>query len=222
MEKRDRFSSRRRFAGTEDEATTVDSLAEALNAEINADDFQPIEETNDSSCIGEDASIVAEAEAFINSLEAAELPDDEQVVENCDFAKECSEVESMIDAAEEKEEDAAETASVLAECEAVEASIRNASAREQRRASIYKKGIEDEIRDTAGGLEKTVSELPSTKIKTNTRKEVFGKGTNSAYVASITKRLDRVATILEKRGDLRMAFRVDRLADALEQEIKKH
>ena len=218
MEKRDRFSSRRRFAGFEEgSATTVDSLAEALNAEINAEDFKPIEESSDSNCLSEDASIVAEAEAFINSLEATEVPDDKGVVEQEEFKEQCAEVESMIAEAEKKEEtqaEAQEAASVLAECEAVEASI--------RRASIYKKGIEDSIRDTAGGLEKTVSELPSTKIKTNTRKEVFGKGTNSAYVASITKRLDRVATILEKRGDLRMAFRVDRLADALEQEINKH
>ena len=219
MEKRDRFSSRRRFARDEN-GETVDTLSEALAEELTTADFQDIKENNNNACETDDAGIIAEAEAFINSLEAAdELPDDEKVIENSDFEKECAEVESMIDAAEEKEEDAAETASVLAECDAVEASIRDAS---ERTASIYKKGIEDEIRDTAGGLEKTVSEIPKTKISTDSRKEVFGKGTNSAYVASITKRLDRVATILEKRGDIRMAFRVDRLADALEQEIKKH
>jgi hypothetical protein len=79
--------------------------------------------------------------------------------------------------------------------------------------------LEDKIGDEAHGGDPSVSDIVDTKVDVSTDKEVFP--TNSEYVARITKRLDRVANILEKRGLKRMAFRVDQLSDKLESSIRK-
>ena len=81
-------------------------------------------------------------------------------------------------------------------------------------------GIEDSIGDEANGGDPSVSELPDTKIDCESDKEVFGRSTDSEYVAKITARLDRVAAALEARGMKKMAFRVDQLSDKLEASIR--
>ena len=87
-------------------------------------------------------------------------------------------------------------------------------------ASEVNPGIEDSIGDEANGGDPSVSELPDTKIDCESDKEVFGRSTDSEYVAKITARLDRVAAALEARGMKKMAFRVDQLSDKLEASIR--
>ena len=90
-------------------------------------------------------------------------------------------------------------------------------------ASESAPGVEDEIKDTAIGGDPTVQtvteEGKGAKDAVSTDAEVFP--TNSEYVAKVTKVLDRVASSLEKSGKFKLAFKLDAISDALEQELKK-
>ena len=85
-------------------------------------------------------------------------------------------------------------------------------------ASETQPGVEDEIGDEANGGDSSVSNLADAEIDTKTNAEVFP--TESEYVARVTARLDKIATALERKGLKRMAFRVDKLSDELENSIK--
>lgn len=139
------------------------------------------------------ASVIAEADEILKECEEDEerLPDSKPIV--------------------------SEEEGVLKECDDLEKKI----ARIRRKASESKPGVEDKIGDEAHGGDPSVSTLPDTKVKCETDKQVFGQNTDSAYVARITRKLDRVASALERRGMKRMAFRIDQLSDRLEASVRK-
>lgn len=83
-------------------------------------------------------------------------------------------------------------------------------------ASETKPGIEDEI--TQDSLDEVEEEVGADDIATeDTTKDVVA----SDYIGRLNEasaRLDRVAAYLEKGGQTKLAYRIDRLADALDSE----
>ena len=224
----------------------IEELAEQLSDELNVDDgneqtsIEPVSDESateipfekDGEGADDAADIIAEADALL--AETAELPDEQAVVGDHD-------VQDVLKSADELEKQI-EVAEVLDQADDVEAQICACGDEKpapsivesddqgtctecngkgcQKCASEVKPGIEDKIGDEANGGDPSVSALPDTKIDCDTDKEVFGQNTDSAYVAKITARLDRVAAALERRGMKKMAFRVDQLSDKLEASIR--
>lgn len=224
---RNRFNSMRTASRRRTAAEVIDSLEEDLNASLGVNDVTPIEEEENNSfaCAYEGreaADLMAEANAFLASIDGTPVPDDNNFAcAGDEVLSECSRIESTIAKIEEEEKgrkEEKEASEILASCDDIERRIVAA----ERRASTVRKGIEDRIGDQVHGGQASVSSLARTKIQTGTRKGVFGTNSRSQYVASITKRLDRVADILEKQGKTKMAFRIDRLADAIEQEANRY
>lgn len=227
---RNRLNSMRTASRRRNAAQVIDALAEDLRYALDTSDIVPIEEgcdyTAGDGCddCDDTASLFAEADAFLAGIgDEAQVPGDNQsmiVSETNDIINACDMLESRIAKIEQKEEEeeekkknAKEASEILASCDEVERKIVAA----ERRASTVGKGIEDRIGDQAHGISDVVLGLRSGRPEgLGTRKGVFGTNSRSQYVASITKRLDRVADILEKQGKKRMAFRIDRLADAIE------
>lgn len=93
---------------------------------------------------------------------------------------------------------------------------------ETKTASETEAGIEDEITDTVGGGDPTTSEVApggeEAKGEVQTDAEVYP--TESAYVASLVRKFDRIATELEKKGMKRLAYRLDVISDKLEKQYK--
>lgn len=84
-------------------------------------------------------------------------------------------------------------------------------------ASETESGIEDEI--SQDSLSEVQSEVGADNIPTNeSTKDVVAY---DARLAEASARLDRVASYVEKQGDKRLAFRLDRMADMIDQERKK-
>ena len=225
---RNRLNSMRTASSGRTAAQMVDELEEDLYQALDDNDLVPIKE-NCNLTGGDDkeaADLIAEANEFLASVDGTEVPGEQPIVsEKDEVINDCNEVENhiaCIEAAEkeeaEKNAEAKEASEILASCDAIERRIVAA----ERRASTVSKGIEDRIGDQKNGGQASVSSLAKTKVPVGTRKGVFGTNSRSQYVASITKRLDRVADILEKQGKTRMAFRIDRLADAIEQEANRH
>lgn len=215
----------RKFAS--EDILAIEELAEQLASELNVnDDIEQIEdETADEVPIVEDPTpdeVIAAAEEL---LADAELPDEQKIVGDHDvqdILKDADELEDELDRHE-----------VIADADALEDELDScATAGEccpecgkepcecKKVASEVNPGIEDSIGDEANGGDPSVSELPDTKIDCESDKEVFGRNTDSEYVAKITARLDRVAAALEARGMKKMAFRVDQLSDKLEASIR--
>lgn len=226
---RNRLNSMRTASSRRNAAQVIDALAEDLRYALDTSDIVPIEEGGDyttgDGCddCDDTASLFAEADAFLAGIsDEAEVPGDNKLIisETNDIINACDMLESRIAKIEQKEKDeeeekknAKEASEILASCDEVERKIVAA----ERRASTVGKGIEDRIGDQAHGISDVVLGLRSGRPEgLGTRKGVFGTNSRSQYVASITKRLDRVADILEKQGKKRMAFRIDRLADAIE------
>lgn len=215
----------RKFAS--EDILAIEELAEQLASELDVnDDIEQIEdETADEVPIVEDPTpdeVIAAAEKL---LADAELPDEQKIVGDHDvqdILKDADELEDELDRHEviadaddlEDELDAYTTASECCpECGKEPCECKKV-------ASEVNPGIEDSIGDEANGGDPSVSELPDTKIDCESDKEVFGRSTDSEYVAKITARLDRVAAALEARGMKKMAFRVDQLSDKLEASIR--
>ena len=215
----------RKFAS--EDILAIEELAEQLASELNVDDDieQVEDETADAVPIVEDQTIdevIASAEEL---LADAELPDEKKIIGDHDVQdvlKEADELDDELGRQEvaddadalEKELDACTTASECCpECGKEPCECKKV-------ASEVNPGIEDSIGDEANGGDPSVSELPDTKIDCESDKEVFGRSTDSEYVAKITARLDRVAAALEARGMKKMAFRVDQLSDKLEASIR--
>ena len=173
--------------------------------------------------------LIAEAEEILKAFEAEEeAPAAPATVEEAPAPVEaCGDTEVSDD-----KEIISEEEEIIAACEELEAKIAAFEAEEEinacgdadveeevKTASETTPGLEDEIGDEAKGGDPSVSTITDSQVDVSTDKEVFP--TNSEYVAKITARLDRVATILEKRGMTRMAFRVDQLSDKLEASIRK-
>lgn len=199
-----RMTQDRRRRASESGKLTMAALDKQLDETTTT---VPIDE--DETITGGDADerkmLLAEAQSFLAEIEKlgcgdnTELPDDKTIVsDEQKVLDECDEVEASIDKIEKDEFKA-------------------------KSASVENKGIEDEIGDEANGGDQSVSNEVKNDVDTQTDKEVYGQNTSCSYVASITHRLDRVANILEGMGHKRMAFRIDRLSDALEaQASKKH
>lgn len=220
----------RKFAS--EDILAIEELAEQLASELDVDDDieQVEDETADAVPIVEDQThdeVIAAAEEL---LADAELPDEKEIIGDHDVQdvlKEADELEDELGRQEvaddadalEKELDACTTASESCpECGKEPCECKKESSKKM--ASEAKPGIEDKIGDEANGGDPSVSELPDTKIDCESDKEVFGRNTDSEYVAKITARLDRVASALEARGMKKMAFRVDQLSDKLEASIR--
>lgn len=192
-----------------DDEIVVDEMTEQAPEELEVEDI----ETDDleaaikeaEEMIGDDEEIVvgddevddidddiAVAEDMLapTADDEVELPDDEEIVN-------AEDVQEVLDACDELEQKLGDDAIT---------------------ASEEEPGIEDEIQDTANGGDPTVSELPETQIDTATDAEVYP--TESQYVAHLTARLDKIATALERKGLKKMAFRVDKLSDELENSVK--
>lgn len=218
---------RSRFAGEADLDDQITSLEGELSEELEEVEGAPAAEDDTEIPVVEEeaeapvpapvadddeisaSALIAQADALIASIEGKEASTDTTVADDKEIiGKEIAEIEAKIAAVQAKEQEKSETACVAQELEDVERKI----------ASIEKKGIEDEITQTVSGAEPTTSNVVKTKIDVETLPEVAGS--NSEYVAKITKRLDRVANILEKRGMKRLAFRVDQLSDKIESSIK--
>ena len=215
----------RKFAS--EDILAIEELAEQLASELDVnDDIEQVEdETADEVPIVEDQTpdeVIAAAEKL---LADAELPDEQKIVGDHDvqdILKDADELEDELDRHEviadaddlEDELDACTTAGECCpECGKEPCECKKV-------ASEVNPGIEDSIGDEANGGDPSVSELPDTKIDCESDKEVFGRSTDSEYVAKITARLDRVAAALEARGMKKMAFRVDQLSDKLEASIR--
>ena len=219
--------NRNRFAQEiNEDDMTIEELEYQLSDELDVDeddvDMSEMTQLESDDLVKEANELLA---AFENSEKVTEAEDqDDEVAE---VIKACKELEEKITAAEkefEVEDKDDEVAEVIKACEELEEKVTateepNLPDEESIVASETTPGIEDEIGDEAKGGDPSVSDLVDTKVDVSTDKEVYP--TNSEYVASITKRLDRVATILEKRGMKRMAFRVDQLSDKLESSICK-
>ena len=148
-------------------------------------------EADDENCETDDEIAVAEDILAPVADDEVELPDDKEIVDADD-------VKEVLDACDELEQ--------------------KLGADEAVTASEAEPGIEDEIEDTANGGDPTLSELPDTQIDTATDAEVYP--TESEYVARVTARLDKIASILERKGMKKMAFRVDKLSDELEASVR--
>ena len=202
----------------------VKEANELLAAFENSEKVTEAEDQDDE--VAEVIKACKELEEKITAAEK-EFEAEDQDDEVAEVIKACKELEEKITAAEkefEVEDKDDEVAEVIKACEELEEKVTateepNLPDEESIVASETTPGIEDEIGDEAKGGDPSVSDLVDTKVDVSTDKEVYP--TNSEYVASITKRLDRVATILEKRGMKRMAFRVDQLSDKLESSICK-
>ena len=220
----------RKFAS--EDILAIEELAEQLASELDVDDDieQVEDETADAVPIVEDQTpdeVIAAAEEL---LADAELPDEKEIIGDHDVQdvlKEADELDDELGRQEvaddadalEKELDACTTAGESCpECGKEPCECKKESSKKM--ASEAKPGIEDKIGDEANGGDPSVSELPDTKIDCESDKEVFGRNTDSEYVAKITARLDRVASALEARGMKKMAFRVDQLSDKLEASIR--
>ena len=87
-----------------------------------------------------------------------------------------------------------------------------------RAASETEEGIEDEITQDAD--DEVAEEVGAEDIATHDSvKEVTASRVDRLKEASM--RLDRVASYLERKGQVKLAYRIDRLADALDMEISK-
>ena len=215
----------RKFAS--EDILAIEELAEQLASELDVnDDIEQIEdETADEVPIVEDQTPDEVIDAAEKLLADAELPDEQKIVGDHDvqdILKDADELEDELDRHEviadaddlEDELDACTTAGECCpECGKEPCECKKV-------ASEVNPGIEDSIGDEANGGDPSVSELPDTKIDCESDKEVFGRSTDSEYVAKITARLDRVAAALEARGMKKMAFRVDQLSDKLEASIR--
>lgn len=84
-------------------------------------------------------------------------------------------------------------------------------------------GVEDMIQDTANGGDPTTSEIApggnEAKNQVSTDSEVYP--TNSEYIAKIVRKFDRMANELQKMGMNKLAFRLDKLSDQLENRRNK-
>lgn len=174
----------------------IESLEEEFPEELEVEDLDIVDEIYDD----EDEFAVADDDEFDDEEEEEdefELPedgDDDEILSEDEFDDEFEDEDD-----EDDEDDDEDDEDVVTGAD---------------------EGIEKEIGDEAGGGDPSISEVVDSDIDVSTDAEVFP--TNSKYVASIVKRLDRVANILEKRGMKKMAYRVDVLSDRLESSIKRN
>lgn len=193
-----------------DDEVVVDELIEQAPEELeveNIDDASELEEAikaaeemiGDDEELGDEEDIVDEDIAIAEDVLAPIADDDDELVLPDDDGDIVSseEVQEVLDACDELEQQL--DADALT-------------------ASETQPGVEDEIGDEANGGDASVSNLADAEIDTKTDAEVFP--TESEYVARVTARLDKIATALERKGLKRMAFRVDKLSDELENSIK--
>ena len=207
---------RRRFANSffadEDVEETITTLEEQLSDELDTEDIPQDDEDVEIQVINED-------EVDDND---DEIDDEDDEVDDDDVSVDAlmAQADELLASCEASNDTTvSDDAEIIAkECDELEAKIASIEKEEVKKASEFAHGIEDEIGDEARGGDPSVSEVVKNDVECSSYKEVFP--TNSQYVANITKRLDRVATILEKRGMKRLAFRVDQLSDKLESSIK--
>lgn len=83
-------------------------------------------------------------------------------------------------------------------------------------ASETSPGIEDEI--TTDKQDEVAEEVGADGIATEDSVSDVVASDYSSRLAEASRRLDRVASYLEKSGQVRLAYRIDRLADALDSE----
>lgn len=203
---------RRRFANSffadEDIEETITTLEEQLSDELDTEDIPQDDQDVEIQVINDD-------EVDNDDVDEVDDDDDDDSVDAL-----MAQADELLASCEANNDTTvSDDAEIISkECAELEAKIASIEKEEVKKASESAHGIEDEIGDESRGGDPSVSEIVKNDVECSSYKEVFP--TNSKYVANITKRLDRVATILEKRGMKRLAFRVDQLSDKLESSIK--
>ena len=179
------------------EDVELDSLDEQIPEELDSEDLAPMN-ADDELSEDETDFEVADDEVDGDVMELPEDKDDDTILsdEDEDDTILSDEDEDDLSFLDEVEED------------------------ENTTASEVTPGVEDDMGDEANGGDPSVSKIvPGGKdVDVSTDGEVFP--TESEYVARIVSRLDRVANYLEKKGEKRMAYRIDLLSDKLEASIK--
>lgn len=187
------------------EDVELDSLDEQIPEELDSEDLAPMN-ADDELSEDETDFEVADDEVDGDVMELPEDKDDDTILSDEDEDDEIVSDEDEDDTILSDEDDL----SFLDEVEEDENTT----------ASEVTPGVEDDMGDEANGGDPSVSKIvPGGKdVDVSTDGEVFP--TESEYVARIVSRLDRVANYLEKKGEKRMAYRIDLLSDKLEASIK--
>lgn len=214
------------------EDVELDSLDEQIPEELETDELETIDEaeTDDSFDVADDEltdEIPEEEDELEDDLTADEddsVADDEELVDGEDEIDEDEIGEDPVELPDDQDDDA-----ILSDDEEIndegdedgEDDLAFLDEEETTTASEVAPGIEDEIGDEVHGGDPSTSEVApgGDEVETSTDAEVFP--TESEYVSSIVKRLDRVANYLEKKGQKRMAYRIDMLSDKLEASLNK-
>lgn len=191
------------------EDVELDSLDEQIPEELDSEDLAPMN-ADDELLEDETDFEVADDEVDGDVMELPEDKDDDTILSDED---EDDEIVSEEDDNYEIVSDEDEYDDDLSFLDEVEED-------ENTTASEVAPGVEDDMGDEANGGDPSVSKIvPGGKdVDVSTDGEVFP--TESEYVARIVSRLDRVANYLEKKGEKRMAYRIDLLSDKLEASIK--
>lgn len=187
------------------EDVELDSLDEQIPEELDSEDLAPMN-ADDELSEDETDFEVADDEVDGDVMELPEDKDDDTILSDEDEDDEIVSDEDEDDTILSDDDDL----SFLDEVEEDENTT----------ASEVAPGVEDDMGDEANGGDPSVSKIvPGGKdVDVSTDGEVFP--TESEYVARIVSRLDRVANYLEKKGEKRMAYRIDLLSDKLEASIK--
>lgn len=193
-----------------EEVKTEARVARNLNAEIETmlseleDEDEPVETSRRASEVDPEGieeritqKRLSEVERITHGVEKTTAPAMSE-------AKDDGE-ENPPERAMDNEDDAppSEAAAPEATPEAIEASIRRLQA---RIAAIERNAEDDEDEDEA-------EEAPEAEEPVEARR--------ASLLASATRRLDRVADYLEKNGKKVLAYRIDRVSDAIERKISK-
>lgn len=189
------------------EDVELDSLDEQIPEELDSEDLAPMN-ADDELLEDETDFEVADDEVDGDVMELPEDKDDDTILSDEDEDDEIvSEEDDNYEIVSDEDDD---DLSFLDEVEEDENTT----------ASEVAPGVEDDMGDEANGGDPSVSKIvPGGKdVDVSTDSEVFP--TESEYVARIVSRLDRVANYLEKKGEKRMAYRIDLLSDKLEASIK--
>lgn len=195
------------------EDVELDSLDEQIPEELDSEDLAPMNADDELSEDEKDFE-VADDEVDGDVMELPEDKDDDTILSDED-----EDDEIVFDEDDEIVSDEDEDDTILSDEDDL-SFLDEVEEDETTTASEVAPGVEDDMGDEANGGDPSVSKIvPGGKdVDVSTDGEVFP--TESEYVARIVSRLDRVANYLEKKGEKRMAYRIDLLSDKLEASIK--
>ncbi len=188
----------------------ISEIESMLNVDSSADLVEDIDLDPD---MGEGA---VEASDFVDAdFEDVDMDDDfEDVSSEDDF----EEIENMEDLGMEDFEGIDEIDDFEAEMDVLDVED-GSDILDSIVSSETEPGIEDEI--TQDYLEEVSDEIGVDDISTEDSMIEVPETGYTARLKEASRRLDRVASYLEKSGQVKLAFRLDRLADALDSEVSR-